>query len=75
MFFRATAKVPARLLSRSSSSNKQALSNNSNAGAKNIALALALVGFVGTVYYTAISKMKGTDDLGDIIAQERKEKK
>ena len=68
-----TTITSARLLRAMSSSSKPSLP--ANTGAKNVALAVALAGFVGTVYYTAISKMKGTDDLGDIIAQEKQGKK
>ena len=69
-----TTITSARLLRAMSSSSKPSLPANT-IGAKNVALAVALAGFVGTVYYTAISKMKGTDDLGDIIAQEKQGKK
>ena len=37
---------------------------------KNAALALALLGAVGAIYFTAINKMKQTDELETIINQE-----
>jgi len=37
---------------------------------KNAALALALLGAVGGIYYTAINKMKQTDELDSVIARE-----
>jgi hypothetical protein len=39
---------------------------------KNFATAFILFGFVGSVYYSAISKMKHNDDLDDIIQLEEK---
>ena len=32
--------------------------------------ALALIGFVGGIYYTAISKMRGSDELGKVMDRE-----
>ena len=37
---------------------------------RNVAVALGLLGFVGGIYYTAISKMKQGDDLSAIIELE-----
>ena len=37
---------------------------------KNFVVALGLLGFVGGIYYTAISKMKQNDDLAAVIEQE-----
>jgi len=40
---------------------------------RNAITALLLLGFVGGVYYTAISKMKEKDDLSDAIESEMKQ--
>lgn len=37
---------------------------------RNVAVALGLLGFVGGIYYTAISKMKQGDDLTAVLEQE-----
>jgi hypothetical protein len=37
---------------------------------RNFVTAVALLGFVGGVYYTAISKMRQTDELSKVIERE-----
>jgi hypothetical protein len=42
---------------------------------RNVLTALALTMFVGGVYYTAISKMRQTDELSKVIDREEQKKK
>ena len=64
MFRRLAAPAARRLLS------TQAKEVPASTKQKNAALALALLGAVGAIYFTAINKMKQTDELETIINQE-----
>jgi hypothetical protein len=49
---------------------KVAPQQSSQTATKNTVMALALLGFTGGVYYTAINKMRpGDDDLGRVISE------